>query len=357
MKKKTVLNFFWFSITKLILFILLTTVIFLITTPAQSRILKFYSFQELFELAPLVIQGTVLNVTETGEKGKKQLQNNPAQTTKKFLAKIKVDLVEKGKVPTEIQFSYSNVDYSGSLILDGSIEIHLQKNNRCRFFLKLSSNNPKIFENVLEGEFDDGFSVQLLDSTVVAPDSSHVDSRDADYSFHTVMIPKTNKVNYIEVERAVDHKIVQKIKTNNDFPNGASTYAQDVNFDGLADLVIVSDRTGKHEFWLFDQVHKIFLYNQILSNLSGPSIDTMNKEIKTYTFVDPKRICGTATVESWFIWNKDTLKKTREKTQDPLEDTKLNGKIIPHCRVTIRELKDERWITISSETKDQGCSC
>ncbi|HLG18977.1 MAG TPA: hypothetical protein VI895_04060 [Bdellovibrionota bacterium] len=131
--------------------------------------------KELFERSEAVVLGTILDIKKTEEKGEKQRAGEKAPyPTERMQAKVQQISSEKGEIPKSFNLLYWNVDYEawakhlknntvGFSLDGGPHEIRLQIGERYRFYLKPTRKKDE-FIPVLDGAFDDGFSITRLPS-------------------------------------------------------------------------------------------------------------------------------------------------------------------------------------------------
>jgi len=145
--------------------------------PANGRHLDIPTTDALVEQAPIICNGRVIEILNTLEKGTAVLphyEKNFSIPVEYWNAKIKVLSTFKGKVPDEIELRFPEIDQHPSWrglmpIKNGPCQISLQLNKRYRFYLKPGP-GQKWYVSVLDGDFDDAFSVQPLEDK--EPDDS-----------------------------------------------------------------------------------------------------------------------------------------------------------------------------------------
>jgi len=95
--------------------------------------------------------------------------------------------------------------------------------------------------------------------------------------------------------------------------------AQDMNFDGYADIVLLANAgaTGNANYmlWVYDPAQKLFVPFPPFMDLSSPNADPKAKVIKTH---NKGGNAGLIFVDKTFQWNGGTLGKIAEERQDAL---------------------------------------
>jgi len=124
----------------------------------------------LAKQSALICNGQVESITETGTD---KTGSHPWDSVTHLTAKIKVLHVFKGQAPAEIEIKYN----SGPGLINGPIQISLEKDKRYRFFLKSGPVAP-FYISVLDGKYDDGFAVEAL-APKEPDDSAYVSQTEA----------------------------------------------------------------------------------------------------------------------------------------------------------------------------------
>ncbi len=134
------------------------------STNLEARLSQKPSVEELRRLSSIVLQGTVTRIEHTDGKGSKKLPGADPLPANEIRATIHVDVLEKGSAPPDLVFHYLNVE-PGVLTRNGPIEIHLETGKRYRFYLKSVGKHHGEFVPVLQGQFDDGWAVETVETS------------------------------------------------------------------------------------------------------------------------------------------------------------------------------------------------
>jgi hypothetical protein len=143
----------------------LTLALALFAGPADARPMKVWKPAELFEKAELVIVAKITELTSTGKKSTIHLGGgNVPQPVTEFSAKVQPIAIIKGEdIPKELTVTYSNIDYDQldpPVLVNGPHRISLIKDKL--FLLYLKKQDAHTYVGALDGDFDDGPAVKLL---------------------------------------------------------------------------------------------------------------------------------------------------------------------------------------------------
>jgi hypothetical protein len=124
-----------------------------------ARGVWYWTPDELWEKSSFICDGQVLDVAAVSGTGAKT-------DMREYSATIKVQSVEKGDSVDTLEFRYFNLVPERS-VMDGPVEVHLTKGDKCRFYLNKDPKKP-YYWGCLEGQLDDAQSV----GRILIPDSN-----------------------------------------------------------------------------------------------------------------------------------------------------------------------------------------
>ena len=126
----------------------------------SARPVRIPSPEELFEMSDAVVNGKVLDVTLTSERGELNLGYNKPIPIRIAEARIATMATNKGSVSGNFTLRFPVMDPDiQQVYVNGPMLPYPQKDERYRFYLKQKDSN---FVTVLHEEFDSGFAVHRL---------------------------------------------------------------------------------------------------------------------------------------------------------------------------------------------------
>lgn len=109
------------------------------------------------------------------------------------------------------------------------------------------------------------------------------------YTFHLIADLKFDTIKSIEVTEENKNGVIQTLSTTAEEPAytlDSLFNVEDANFDGYKDIKLSSwsGATGNrgYNYWLFDPIKNMFVFNKDLSELSNPNPDPKTKTISTH---------------------------------------------------------------------------
>ena len=140
---------------------------------AWARPVRWWTPKELYDKADLVVIGRPSEVASTPFRGSIQLgENNPKLPVRGYRATLRPTAIVKGPEDTEdIRIEYSGLDWKShqTPVVNGPHRIWLSEDTL--FLLYLKRRDDGVYVGVLDGAFDDGQAVRILEDpkTEAAP--------------------------------------------------------------------------------------------------------------------------------------------------------------------------------------------
>jgi hypothetical protein len=142
----------------------LTLALALLAGPATARPMKVWKPTELLEKAELVIVGKITSIVPWGKGSTIQLGSNAPIPVKRECATVEPIATIVGKnVPKKLTLTYTNADYEKldpPVLINGPHRINLIKDKL--FLLYLKKGPGDVYVGALDGDYDDGPAVKIL---------------------------------------------------------------------------------------------------------------------------------------------------------------------------------------------------
>ncbi len=129
---------------------------------AEARPVRWWTPAELCERSDVVVLASPTSVRRTKRRGQIQLPGNAPLPVVTYEATLSVKHAIKGEELKQIEFHYSALDTKRvKAVANGPSRLHLTKGSVYVLYLR-KKKGSSVFENALEGKFDDGQAAVLV---------------------------------------------------------------------------------------------------------------------------------------------------------------------------------------------------